>query len=517
MSFVDVGVMTPYSTVMPLIGADLATWVPEEDQERISSYTKYDEIYWNHSGAFKLVHRGLEDRPIYIPEPRTIVDSTAHFLLKGLKIQLDGIEPADPRAAVWMGFLKREKFYTRFHTAKHAGVARGDYVLHIVADPAKPTGTRVSFTTVDPASYFPEADDNDPDKIIAVNLVEQFMLPDLTVKLKVQRYEYGIVSGRRRVFSTIEIVDVEQWWNPKERQVQQVVMSKKMLPDTITTIPVYHFKNIDWDGQPFGSSELRGHERLFSAINQSISDEEMALALEGLGVYATDAGSPENEDGEEEDWVIAPAKVLELPAGSTFRRVEGVGSVQPMQDHIGYITDALYRATATFEPGKIDVSVAESGIALAIKFLPTLAKTESRDNEGVSTLEQFCFDLKGWFRAYENTILVPDFLITLGEKLPPNRVAQLNELNNMLDRKIVSRKWYRTQMRLFGYEIPEAMETEVLEEERLLSEARVFQSTDEGDPQRNNNSNNKDRPNESAGTEADNGSKSARQREQANS
>lgn len=510
MSYTDLGIMTPYSTVMPLIGADRATWVPEEEAERISSYQKYDELYWNHQGAFKLTMRGTEDRPIYVPEPRAIVDATAHFLLKGLDIKIDGVEFNDPKYAVFKAFLKREKFFTRFHTAKHAGVVRGDYVIHIVADPTKPPTSRISMATVDPASYFPVWDDIDPDKKIGVDLVEQYLTEDNYVRLKMQSYRYVVIQGRRRVSSKTVVVELDQWWNPREQKITEVINDEKLLPESILTIPVYAFKNIDWDGQPYGSSELRGFERIFSAINQSISDEELALALEGLGVYATDAGAPENDDGEEEDWVIAPAKVLELPSGSYFKRVEGVGSIQPMQDHIKYLTEGLYKAAAHFEPGKVQVTEAESGIALALKFLPTLAKIEQRDLEAVGTLEQMWFDLRGWFQAYENVLIEQDFVVTLGEKLPRNRTAELNELNNLLDRKVVSRKWYRAKMReKFGYDIPEDIDNEILEEEKALAEARIFQSTDGGDPQRNNQSNNRERPNDTSGTEADNGDRSA--------
>jgi hypothetical protein len=47
--------------------------------------------------------------------------------------------------------------------------------------------------------------------------------------------------------------------------------------ETMTAvIPVYHFKNRDWQGdEPFGSSELRGYERLFGR-DQSNHDRRRA-------------------------------------------------------------------------------------------------------------------------------------------------------------------------------------------------------------------------------------------------
>lgn len=508
MSLTDLGIMTPYSTVMPLVGEDMPTWTPEEEAERIASYQKYDEMYWNHPSAFKLVSRGAEEKPIYIPEPRRIVDATAHFLLKGLRIEMENGEAESPDAKFLRAFMDREVFVSRFTTAKLAGVARGDYIFHVTADPLKPPNTRVSITTVDPASYFPIFDDNDPDKRIGVDLVEQYMTNDGNVRLKRQRYKYVVIGGRRRIQSSLGIYEIQDWWKPTATLVEKV-MDEKLLPEAINTIPVYAFKNIDWDGQLYGSSELRGFEKLFVAINQSVTDEEIALALEGLGVYATDAGAPEAEDGEEEgSWVIAPGMVQELPAGAYFKRVEGVGSVQPMQDHITYLTKVLHGAAATFDTAQIDVQTAESGIALAIKFLPTLAKIESRDELGLSVLTQMWWDLRQWFQAYENVKISGNIVPKLGEKLPQNRTAQLNELNNMMDRKVISRAYYRREMKKFGYDIPEDIEEEVLEEERIMAEARVFKE----DVQTGNQSNNKDRPNESGGTEASNGTTSAQQR-----
>lgn len=511
MAFTDPGIMTPYSSVIPLVGNDLPLWVDEEEQERIASYTKYEEIYWNHAGAFKLVQRGADDKPIYIPEPRTIVDATAHYMLKDLSIELDGYDPDSPQALLLKGFLDREMFFTKFHTNKHAGVVRGDWLFHIKADATKAEGTRVSIYTVDPGAYFPIYDEDDPEKRIGVDLVEQLLCADNVVRLKIQRYRIEVVAGRRRVSSELVIYELDRWWDEKERKLWKTLTPKKLLPERITQIPVYAFKNIDWEGQLYGSSELRGYERLFAAINQTITDEEVALALQGLGVYATDAGPPEivDEEGGVTDgkWEIAPASVMELPAGAYFKRVEGLSSVEPSQDHIKYLTEALYRTTAHFDTTQIDVAIAESGIARAIRFLPTLAKIEQRDEQSLGVLRQMGFDLRTWLLEYENIGIDRDFVFRLGDKLPRDRDNELNELNNWLDRKVISRKFYREQLKVrFGIVIPEDMEDEVLQEEESMAEARVFKEDNTEGP------NNKDRPNESSGTEATNGTKSARQR-----
>jgi hypothetical protein len=466
-------IFTPYSTVAPFIRG-MPTWVPEDDQQRIASYQTYEEIYWNNPAAFELIRRGAEDFPIYIPNARTIVDTTAHFILKGLSINFEDPEANAEATLALQAFLRRERFYSKFNIAKHSGVVRGDFLLHLTADPDKPEGRRISLNSVDPASYFPVADDDDLDRITKVHLVEQFENDEEEVVVRKLTYWYEGEGDARTVWRSEAIFELDEWAEP-DVSPMEVTLPPAALPPELTTIPVYHFQNIGWQGQPFGSSELRGFERLLGAVNQSISDEELALALVGLGVYATDADSPTDESGNEVPWQIAPAKVIEHEVGRNFKRVEGISSVAPMRDHIKYLEEKLFEASGTSEVarGSVDVGVAESGIALAIRFVPMAAKIEMRDQTGLDVLTQFFFDWKSWHKAYEG----PDFLelpITpvIGEKLPINRKAIVEELNSMLERKVISRAFYRQRMtELFGYTFPDEMENDIIAEEARLTEA----------------------------------------------
>jgi hypothetical protein len=502
------GAMTPYSTIKPLFDSgDLQYWVPELDRERIASYQAYEEIYWNVETAFKLVSRGLDDMPIYIPNPRTIVDSTSHFWAKGLRLESSGSTKTALDA-----FLIREMFMSRFHTAKHSAVVRGDMLLHMTADPTKPDGSRVSLNSLDPSCYFPEYDDDDLDRIIAVNLVEQVLdYEDPNNKPMIRRLRYDFVGegGRRRVRSQEAIYEVRDWWKGSRVKVQEI-MAPKLLPERITSIPVYHIKNIDWQGQPFGSSELRGFERVQAAINQGASDEELSLALDGLGVYATDAPRPTRDDGSEVDWEIAPGRIIEMPLNSNFKRVEGLSTVKPFQDHLKMLIENMYEAAGTFRGGAIEATVAQSGIALAIKFLPTQAKLEQRDQGVIDKLSQLFFDWKNWMFSYENTSLDGDITIAMGDKLPQDKVAMLNMLNNMMDRNAISRKFYREKVaELFGIELPDDIEKQILDEVAMFSPFAEQPNADsegvsqqDGEKQPPNKSNNKNAPNESKGTEA---------------
>lgn len=466
-------IFTPYTTVTPFLRG-MPQWVPEEDAERIASYQTYEEMYWNNPTVFELAYRGTNERPIYVPNSRTIVDTTAHFLLKGLTINFEDPEVNPDATLALQAFLKRERFYSKFNVAKHSGVVRGDYILHLTANPDKMEGRRLSLNSVDPAAYFPVPDEDDLEKIDRVHLVEQFLNEEEEVNVRKLTYWYEGEGDTRTVWRSEAIFELDEAFEPDVAPLE-ITIPPAALPPEVTTIPVYHFQNIAWQGQPFGSSELRGLERLISGVNQSVSDEELALALEGLGVYATDADAPTDDQGDSIPWTIGPGKVIEHELGRKFIRVPGVGSITPAQDHIKYLEDKLFEASGTSDVarGAIDVGVAESGIALAIKFVPMAAKIEMRDQVGLDVLTQFFYDWKAWHKAYEG----PDFqelviLPKIGDKLPINRDAIRQELDSMLEKKVISRAYYRQRMHdLFGYEFPETMENDIIQEESRLVEA----------------------------------------------
>lgn len=523
---------TPYSTLKPWLGSP-PTWYPQDAQERVASYLKYDEIYWNDPTQFSL--RVLEgEDPIYVPNARTVVDTTAHYLLKGLDIGFEDPEREKEHTNALKQFLRREMFYSRFHTAKHAGVARGDFVLHLTADPTKAQGERLSLTELDAAMVIPVYDEDDYEKLLRVHVVDMWRddSQGMVGREKVRKltYEYVTVAGRKRVQRSEGIYELDpKWYGPTPKLVKTLI-PEGLLPAQITTIPVYWFKNLDWSGQCFGSSELRGFEGLLRAISQAGTDQGAALSLDGLGVYATDGGRPVGDDGKETDWEVAPGKVMEVPSGAYFRRVEGMGTVRPSLDHIDYLESKLREAGGLSDValGRVDVATAQSGIALAIKFMPTLAKIEQRDTAGVDRLTQLFFDWKSWMAAYEGVTITEDIVVGIGDKLPSNRTDRVNELNNMLDREVISRKYYRAEMRKLGYEFPDDIEQQIEDEKQAEADfaaanappglaenaAQAVNGQRPPPPQsaggaqnapRNpggNRSNNRNKPNESGGTES---------------
>lgn len=513
--------VTPYSSVLPFGDANLMpTWLPLEEAQRIQAYNVYDNMYWNAPETFKITWRGAEDKPIYVPNPRRIVDATAHYLFKGVHLVAPG------GAQEYLdSFLKREEFYSRWMLNKHAGVVRGDHIFHLTVDESKEEGRRLSLTTVDPGSYFPVWDEDDLNRRIGVHLAEAFESEEFRTTV-VKRLSYLIVQegGRRRIEISEGLYDARDYTNPQGPRLLRQLQPPRLLPESITSIPVYHIRNLQWQGDPYGSSELRGYETLLGSVNQTISDTQLALALEGLGVYATDGGSPVDENGDETPWVIAPAKVMEVPSGAYFKRVEGITSVVPALDFVKYAEGALDAASATFNMNQVDITVAPSGISLALKFLPTLAKLEQRELAGTTALQQMYFDWSFWVDEYEGAggaVIDPglEIEVALGDKLPQDRDKLVTELNNMFDRHVISRRYYRKKMKELGYDFPtdSAMEKEIQEEFEAIDAkfATTKSNIDSGqlgggdvnNPNaptvpKKNQSNNSGRTNESNGTES---------------
>lgn len=517
--------MTQWSSVGYMMGVK-PTWVPEEDMARLAAYEKYYQIYWNEPRQFAL--RVLDDEePLYIPNARTVVDTTAYYLLKGLQLTCKGNSKTQEALDK---FLVREAFYSRFHTAKTGGVARGDYVFHLTANPRKPAGSRLSLNYLDPSTVFPIYDEEEPDRLVGCHIAVQYTMPEKPGETFIRKLTYRQVQetpeGPRRISREEGIYKLEpKWYGPKPELVK-TILPLGLLDEEISVIPVYWFKNQAWDGDDFGSSELRGFETILQAVSQGATDVSASLALEGLGVYATDGGRPVNDQGGETDWEVAPGKVMEVPSGSYFRRVEGVGSVTPALDQLNYLESKLREASALSDValGRVDVQTAQSGIALAIKFMPTLAKVEQRDNAAMDRLRQMFYDWKTWHRVFENENLEGDIIPELGDKLPQNRTERVNELNNMIDRKVISIKYYREEMGKLGYVFPSDIDAQIEEEARKAAERAAAAAPtnlqqnaidaavgDKPPPAgggmadkaaKVNRSNNRSRPNESGGTES---------------
>lgn len=480
------GTFTPYSTLQSFFPGAKPTWIPDElDQERILSYQIYEMIYWNIPDAFKLTWRGTADKPIYLPSAKTIVETLHRYIAPSMTFNiaptaLNGAGESEIIGAqeYLQDFFTRERFMSKLNTGKRYGLIRGDWLWYIIADPNKAPGTRISMRMLDPASYFPVFDPDDIDKMTGCHIVDQYIPPgstDIVIKRTTYRKPgYSTAFPDSQWITVSEAIFATDDWGGPEAKPLKTLRPEVELAG-IPTLPIYHIQNFEEPQNPFGSSELRGFERIITALNQGISDQELALALDGLGLYTTTAPRPTDDDGTEQNWILGPGRVVERPVGSEFSRVTGVSSVTPFTDHLNWLRERMNEASGISDVavGSVDVTVAQSGVALALQFAPLLAKTDEKDQVIVDVHAQMNYDLiTYWFPVYESTQFVGMRVNpVLGDKLPVDRDTRLGELNNMYDRQIISAAYYRAEAAKLGFIFPEGIGAETLNERAEFAKA----------------------------------------------
>lgn len=441
------------------------SWVHGEDLARVQSYDVYEAIYWTAPESYQITMRGQEGQPIYVPSGRQIVDVAHQYMAPGFNVVEDPEFGTDAQRSdakkLFAGFAARERFYSKFSANKLVGIMRADWLWHIMADPDKPSGARISAFTLHPGSYFPEYLDDDVETIIAVNITEPTLSSDGKPAVNVLRYEKETgESGPSPIIASSTQFESEAWGQPGTDMDMKAIRSlvePQVLPAPIDSIPVYHIPNYYDPDFGWGSSEMRGIERLMRGINQAITDEELALVLEGLGVYVTDAGAPLDEDGEETAWTIAPGRVVELPGGKTFGRVAGVGSVDPYMAHLSYLHKMIDQTVGANDitKGSVDVSVAESGIALALRMAPILTRMGEKELVITDVMTQMLYDLRKWFISFENLAGVEDirWVPRYSEKLPVNKAQSFTEIMAMVTATppIISPEEARRMLTKLGY------------------------------------------------------------------
>lgn len=477
-----------YSNVRPLLGA-LPSHVTGDDQERIAAYQLYDEIYWNVPDTFKLTQRGTDDNPIYIPSARMLVEAMNRFYGVGLDYRISGGSEADRTAVgdAMRSLFRRERFFTKYNSLKRFALVRGDAFWHIVADDTKPEGRRISIHELQPERYFPIYDPDDIDVVTGCHLIQEVTEgEDLAIRRQTYRKNPDNPS---QILSSIGIFKSDQWDDRNLAQESdftpfaplRVVKPEFALPDSITSIPVYHIKNQWQSGHLFGNSDIRSFERIITAINQGISDEELALALDGLGVFWTTADRPEG------GWQMGPGSVIEGEAEEEFKRVSGVGSVEPSQSHLNWLLTAMKESGGTpdIAVGRVDVSVAESGISLALQMGPLLARAAEKQTELAAVHDNMFYDLTTmWFPAYEgvtagaNVTVEPFF----ADAMPIDRAAVIAEVLALATSTppLISPEYARYLLaEKLGYEFPDEMAADIIASVRNLSQASTLDPFEE--------------------------------------
>jgi len=473
---------TPYATGRALFGGVAKpSFISDSlEIERLQSYLLYEQIYWNAPEIFKLSMRGTNNMPIYVPSGRTIVDTSNRYTANNFSLNIKpktGDQDTNDVIAARMAMsdlFARERFLPKFLGAKRYCQIQGDWIWHVTADPFKPVGQRLTLVTLDPSMYFPMRDPNNVEKIIGVQLVQEVQEDG---DQAIQRLMYLKIVTATSVTITVQedIMKLDEWQDVEATPIR-VVKPPTALPPEITTIPVYHTKNFEEPNNPFGSSELRGLETVMAALNQTMSDEELALALEGIGQYVTDAPHPVNPTTKQlVPWQLGPGSINHIPQGHKFDRVDGVSSVAPYGDHYDRLWNAAKWASASpdIAVGTVDVQTAESGIALALQMSPILAKAGEKDELITATHDQMFFDIiTMWYPAYEETTFNEVTVECLvGEKLPIDRAARFQELNDMLDRQVIDTQYYRTEAAKLGYVFPADIGARVVAEKKALAPA----------------------------------------------
>lgn len=491
----------PYQTALDL-KRPIPTWIPnEQDRDRVAAYDVYEEVFRNVKEAFNLVLRDTEGDEMsrrYIPTARTIIEATNRYLAKNpvvtplpLSVATDGqpIEADEANnlqlMALINAFFEREEFFTKFTSLKRWTLIRGDGLFHLTADDKKPQGQRLRLVELDPGHYFTLTDPLDVERIIGVYLVT--LVQDDDGDLVAQRQAY-LKQENGTIFTQLQFFEEDGWddrWPLTEQNLKPVEIPSRFaemegllegftLPNQITSIPVYHFRNRREGKLAFGISELQGIETILAGIHQTASDEDITITLTGVGIYVTTSGRPRDDEGNEQDWVIAPASVMELESHEdTFDRVKGVESVTPLLDHMNMLEGQARKTTGTpdIAVGSVDVTVAESGIALAIQMNPILAKNEETERELKSRTEQLLYDLANmWLPAYEGfTPTGVRLQITFDDPLPIDRAAVLKEIIDLVAAKLISIAYAQQMLKeRLGFDISEGMIQEMANEAQLM-------------------------------------------------
>ena len=479
-----------WATIEPFLRPEnTPQWVDGEDRTRVASYDAYESIYWTAPKAYQIQLRGENNQPIYIPSGRKIVNTAHRYLAPGFNVTTDpnfGSPAEQADAQLWLTeFMRRERFLSKFSANKLEGLTKGDWLFHIFADEERAEGSRVSIFPLDPATYFPEYEGGDQvDSVIAVHLVQSFQDGNEPAVLKLKYTKVTETGGPSQIQVDQTVHPIDEWGQPQTDMALTTVRSLDsfVLPDVVDAIPVYHIPNTYDPSFGWGSSEMRGVEILMRAISQGATDEDLTLVLEGLGLYVTTAGAPINEDTDEVmPWNLGPARVVEIPDGKDFKRVNGAGSITPYQDHLSFLIGELEDATNTdaVSRGRVDVTVAESGIALALRLAPLFASMQEKERVITDVVTQMMYDLRKWFMGFEAPLGGLEeirWVPTYGDRMPVNKKQVFDQVMTMITATpvpVISTAEGRRLLKNIGWEFSpdETLNNEILAEQSAVAGA----------------------------------------------
>jgi hypothetical protein len=220
-------------------------------------------------------------------------------------------------------------------------------------------------------------------------------------------------------------------------------------------------------------------ETVIAAANQAVTDEDLALAMAGLGVFWTDAAPPVDDAGQEMDWEIGPARVLEVPPGKNVGRLAGVSSVSPSQEHIKFVLGEAQTGAGVpdIAAGIVDVAVAQSGISLRLQLAPILAGNAELESEMLPVYDHMLFDLaRKWLPSYEafQGAMACEVASVVGDPLPVDTDAELKRIMDLVAAKIITVEEARAKLAGIGYDFGADGLDKLVQQERALAEARSY-------------------------------------------
>jgi len=468
--------------------APLPNIINDMDAQRINAYELYDDFYYNRPETFRVTCRGDSDVEIYLPSTKKIVNATARFLGVDFSYSLKGGN-LDAVENFIENLFAREEIQRRFIRGKRSLLTRGDLVWYITANPKKPEGKRLTINTIHPSSVFPIEDPDDNSHVKGWHIVD--LVPDP----REQEMEKGKQVARRQTYRrdrdsqiTYDAALFEQGaWDdrflkPGELKPIQILSRTITFPSEITAFPVYLVPNHEPDGSSWGMSLVAGVEYIINAVNQSITYEDLSLVLQGLGVYVSTAGPPidpsTNKPGK---YKLHPGNVVEIDPGDDFKRVTGVMTLSPFQEHVSTLDRWMMDGAGVpdMATGAIEVSVAQSGISLALKMGPIIAENSDRELALGGKWDQIGYDLlNGWIPAFENLNCGGTKWTTIfDDPMPINRESYVNELIQLSVMNLITLQEVRDKLEAIGYENTEGIVEELYEQ---MSRRATAQSGMEG-------------------------------------
>lgn len=481
-----------YDPAKPFLRGTLDNIVAEADKIRVMAYDLYENIFNNSAQTLKLVLRGDDSVPILMPSGRKIVEATHRYLGVGFDYL---VEPDQGDEGIrnsldlyFREWFKREAIRSKFTSNKRWGLVRGDAHFYLHADPGKSSGERISIVEMDPRQVFLIEDDrNGVTGCHIVDTIQDWRTPDDSSKKLARRRTFRKTLGADGRFTGEVTSELTHWtlgnWDDRvlkaadmaKERVRSAELDEDPLPllAPISQLPLYRWRNKPMQNSTWGCSQLEGMETLMYGINQSLTDEDATIVFQGLGMYVTNASPPiDPNTGELTDWNIGPMQIIEIPGASSeqyFNRVSGVNDISPFQDHMTWMNDkGLSEGSGTPEVaiGRVDVTVAESGISLELQLKPLLAQNGEKEEELIVILDQMFHDIVTmWLPAYEGDFDGNAFsnvenmkmcsVVTLfDDPMPVNKTQVIQDTLLLQSSHLILRKMAVAKLREIGWKYP---------------------------------------------------------------